>query len=30
VNDVTIHRASLDDVFFSLTGHATEEGGEAA
>jgi ABC-2 type transport system ATP-binding protein len=30
VNDVTIHRASLDDVFFSLTGHATEEGSDAA
>jgi ABC-2 type transport system ATP-binding protein len=29
VNDVTIHRASLDDVFFSLTGHATEEGSDA-
>jgi ABC-2 type transport system ATP-binding protein len=25
VNDVTIHRASLDDVFFSLTGHATTD-----
>jgi ABC-2 type transport system ATP-binding protein len=23
VNDVTIQRASLDDVFMSLTGHAT-------
>jgi ABC-2 type transport system ATP-binding protein len=30
VNDVTIHRASLDDVFFSLTGHATEEGSDAS
>jgi ABC-2 type transport system ATP-binding protein len=29
VNDVTISRASLDDVFFSLTGHLTE-GTEAA
>jgi ABC-2 type transport system ATP-binding protein len=29
VNDVTMHRASLDDVFFSLTGHLTE-GTEAA
>jgi len=26
VNDVTIRRASLDDVFLSLTGHATETG----
>jgi ABC-2 type transport system ATP-binding protein len=25
VNDVTIRRASLDDVFLSLTGHMTEE-----
>ena len=34
VNDVTIRRASLDDVFFALTGHAsasdTTEGTEAA
>ena len=33
VNDVTITRASLDDVFFSLTGHGTTtdaEGGAAA
>jgi hypothetical protein len=29
VDDVIIHRASLDDVFFALTGHATE-GTEAA
>ena len=29
VNDVTIRQASLDDVFFVLTGHATE-GAEAA
>jgi ABC-2 type transport system ATP-binding protein len=27
VNDVTIRRASLDDVFLSLTGHATETSG---
>ena len=34
VNDVTIHRASLDDVFLSLTGHPSsdnhEEGSDAA
>jgi len=32
VNDVTLHRASLDDVFLSLTGHITssDEGSEAA
>jgi ABC-2 type transport system ATP-binding protein len=30
VNDVTIHRASLDDVFFSLTGHATDEAKEGS
>jgi ABC-2 type transport system ATP-binding protein len=26
VNDITMRRASLDDVFFTLTGHAAEEG----
>jgi hypothetical protein len=26
VNDVTIRRASLDDVFLSLTGHVSSEG----
>jgi ABC-2 type transport system ATP-binding protein len=26
VNDVTMRRASLDDVFFALTGHVAEEG----
>jgi ABC-2 type transport system ATP-binding protein len=32
VNDVTIHRASLDDVFLSLTGHlsSTEDGSEGS
>jgi ABC-2 type transport system ATP-binding protein len=30
VNDVTIRRASLDDVFFALTGHGAEEGSAAA
>ena len=29
VNDVTIQRASLDDVFMSLTGHATTPGASA-
>jgi ABC-2 type transport system ATP-binding protein len=29
VNDVTMRRASLDDVFFALTGHAAEEGSKA-
>jgi daunorubicin resistance ABC transporter ATP-binding subunit len=30
VNDVTMRRASLDDVFFALTGHIAEEGSVAA
>jgi daunorubicin resistance ABC transporter ATP-binding subunit len=30
VNDVTMQRASLDDVFLALTGHKTSEGSEAA
>ena len=30
VNDVTMRRASLNDVFFALTGHIAEQGSEAA
>ncbi len=30
VNDMTVRRASLDDVFFALTGHVAEEGSAAA
>ncbi|HTX28073.1 MAG TPA: ATP-binding cassette domain-containing protein [Streptosporangiaceae bacterium] len=30
VNDMTVRRASLDDVFFALTGHIAEEGSAAA
>jgi ABC-2 type transport system ATP-binding protein len=29
VNDVTMRRASLDDVFFALTGHVAEEGSKS-
>jgi ABC-2 type transport system ATP-binding protein len=28
VRDVGVRRSTLDDVFFSLTGHAAEEDGE--
>jgi len=30
VNDIEVHRPSLDDVFFALTGHAAPAGDEAA
>jgi ABC-2 type transport system ATP-binding protein len=28
IEDIALHKPSLDDVFLSLTGHAAEEGGE--
>ena len=30
IDDISLHRPTLDDVFISLTGHAAEEHGEAA
>jgi ABC-2 type transport system ATP-binding protein len=29
IEDVAVHRPTLDDVFMELTGHAAEEDGDA-